>query len=375
VEAVSGVLLSLWRAAAAFRVVSVLICGYLIIRWRDLYAEPGVAYGVGAAMVVVTGLVVWLATTGRAHRLAFVIADAAVCVVLTLLSHVAQHPSQFHGGMPTLTSIWAAGPAIEGGLLLGSAGGVVAGLLQFGASVIVREGHDGRTYANGALLLIVGGIAGYVATLTVRAERQRASAEAELARQAERDRLTRSIHDGVLQLLGLVRRRGAAAGAEWADLAREAATQEAALRALITSEARDPTPAGGQDVAADLVGLRSERVVVSVPQTPVLLPSRVAGEVLDAVREALRNVALHAGADATAWVLVEDLRDEVVVTVRDDGVGIAPGRLDEAATEGRLGVAKSIRARVADLGGQTELRSTPGEGTEIEIVIPQESAP
>jgi signal transduction histidine kinase len=371
VEAVSGVLLSLWRAAAVFRTVSVLICAYLIIRWRDLYAHAGVAYGVGAAMLLVTGLVVWLATTGRAHRLLFVAADSVVCIALTLLSIAAQYPSQYHGSMPTLTTIWAAGPAIEAGLLLGTLGGVVAAALQFAASVIVREGHDGRTYANGALLLITGGIAGYVATLSVRAERERAAAEAERARLAERERLARSIHDGVLQVLGLLHRRGAAAGGEWADLAREAATQEAALRGLMTSEPRERAPSGRRNLSADLVELRSEQVTVSVPNTPVLLAAPTAREIVGAVHEALRNVEQHAGAEAAAWILVEELPDEVVITVRDDGVGIAPGRLDEAAAEGRLGVAKSIRGRIADLGGRIALHSAPGEGTEIEIVVPR----
>lgn len=362
-------LLSLWRAAAVFRAVSVLICCYLILRWRNLYAEAGVAYGVGATMLVVTVAIVWLAVTGRAHRPAVVAADLVICVALTLLSIVAQNPSQYHGGMPTLTTIWAAGPAIESGLLLGTTGGVGAGLVQFAASVIVREGHDGRTYANGALLLITGGIAGYIATLGVRAERERAAAEAELARQAERDRLTRSIHDGVLQILGLVHRRAAAAGDEWSELASEAAAQEAALRALISNDGRPKTPEGRRDIATDLVELRSPQVVVSVPDTPVLLPSSVAAEVVGAVGEALRNVELHAGPGAAAWVLVEDVADEVIVTVRDDGVGIAPGRLDEAAAEGRMGVAKSIRGRVAEFGGRLEFRSAPGEGTEIEIVV------
>jgi signal transduction histidine kinase len=369
VQPVGGVLLSLWRAAAVFRAVSVLICCYLILRWRNLYAEAGVAYGVGATMLVVTAALVWLAVTGRAHRPAVVAADLVVCVALTLLSIVAQNPGQYHGGMPTLTTIWAAGPAIESGLLLGTTGGVGAGLVQFAASVIVREGHDGRTYANGALLLITGGIAGYIATLGVRAERERAAAEAELARQAERDRLTRSIHDGVLQILGLVHRRAAAAGDEWSELASEAAAQEAALRALISNDGRPKTPEGRRDIATDLVELRSPQVVVSVPDTPVLLPSSVAAEVVGAVGEALRNVELHAGPGAAAWVLVEDVADEVIVTVRDDGVGIAPGRLDEAAAEGRMGVAKSIRGRVAEFGGRLEFRSAPGEGTEIEIVV------
>jgi signal transduction histidine kinase len=219
--AVAGVLFSLWRAAAAFRIVAAVFCLYLIVRWRDLYAEPAVAFGVGIAMVLVTGAVTVLATTGRAHRLGLVMADVLVCVVLTLLSRVAQHPSQFHGGMLTLTSVWAAGPAIEVGILLGGVAGVLAGVVQFAASVIVRDGYDGRTLANGVLLVIAGGIVGYLATAAVRAERERAEAAADRARLAERDRLTRSIHDGVLQVLGLVHRRGDAAGGEWADLARE----------------------------------------------------------------------------------------------------------------------------------------------------------
>ena len=39
----------------------------------------------------------------------------------------------------------------------------------------------------------------------------------------------------------------------------------------------------------------------------------------------------HAGDDARAWVLLEDLGDEVAVSVRDEGPGIAEGRLDDAA--------------------------------------------
>jgi signal transduction histidine kinase len=369
---VTGVLLSLWRAAAVFRICALGFCLYLIVRWRDLYAEPAVAFGVAAAMVLVTGLVAAAASTGRAHRVDFVLADVIVCIGLTGLTRVAQRPSQFHGSMPTLTSVWAAGPAIEVGLLLGGTAGVLAGLAQFGASVFVRQGSDGRTLANGVLLVLVGGIAGYLARLTVRAERERAAAAAERARLAERDRLTRSIHDGVLQLLGLVHRRGAAAGGEWAELAREAAVQEAALRALITSQALPPTHNGRRNIAADLVVLRSERVVVSVPDAPVLLATQVAAELFDAIREAVRNVEEHAGNGATAWVFLEDLAGQVAVTVRDDGTGIRPGRLEEAAAEGRLGMAESIRGRITELGGTVRIHSAPGEGTEVEIIVPVE---
>ena len=53
----------------------------------------------------------------------------------------------------------------------------------------------------------------------------------------------------------------------------------------------------------------------------------------------------------------------MTVTVRDDGPGIPAGRLEQAAAQGRLGVAQSIRGRVTDLGGQVTIITGPGEGT------------
>ncbi|MEV6299161.1 ATP-binding protein [Actinoplanes sp. NPDC051861] len=64
-------------------------------------------------------------------------------------------------------------------------------------------------------------------------------------------------------------------------------------------------------------------------------------------------------------------RDGVRVTVRDNGTGFDPGRLDEAAREGRLGVAQSMRGRISDLGGDTTVHSRPGDGTEIEFWLPR----
>ena len=58
-----------------------------------------------------------------------------------------------------------------------------------------------------------------------------------------------------------------------------------------------------------------------------------------------------------------------MVTVRDEGPGIPAGRLEEAEREGRLGVASSIRGRVAELGGSATL-TTGAEGTEWELTFP-----
>ena len=56
----------------------------------------------------------------------------------------------------------------------------------------------------------------------------------------------------------------------------------------------------------------------------------------------------------------------MTVTVRDDGPGIAAGRLAQAAEEGRLGVAQSIRGRIRDIGGTVTITSAPDAGTEVD---------
>lgn len=372
VERVGGVRLSLWRAAVGYRIATALLCTYLIIRWHDLYARPAVAFVALAGILLVTAAIGWLGLSGRAHRLDVNVADWVVTAVLTLLTLWAQTPDQRHGGMTTLTSVWVAGATIGIGYVTGWFGGLVAGFAQFGVSILIRDGWDGRTLLNGVLLVLVGVVAGYLLRRTRQNELALAEATAVAAAATERERLARTIHDGVLQVLGLVHRKGLAAGGEWAELGAAAATQEAALRALITQQAiADPDTS----LTGALVALRSENVTVSVPAQEPSAPAHVRREVVAVVLAALHNVKHHAGPDAHAWVLLEDLGDQLAVSVRDDGVGMAPERLAAAEAEGRLGVARSIRGRVDDLGGTCRITTAPGQGTEIEFTVPLREAP
>jgi len=104
-----------------------------------------------------------------------------------------------------------------------------------------------------------------------------------------------------------------------------------------------------------------------------MLDSAVAAELDSAVANALANVAAHAGSDAHAFVLLEDLDDSVVVSIRDDGVGIPAGRLGQAAEEGRVGISKSIVGRMKWLGGSAKLTTGPETGTEWELTVPRGS--
>ena len=138
----------------------------------------------------------------------------------------------------------------------------------------------------------------------------------------------------------MVRRRGAALGGEAAELAALAGEQEVALRMLISEQVSGAAAdVGGQtvDLCPLLTTQASTSVSVSTPAHPVVIERDRAIELAAIVDNALSNVGLHAGPAAKAYVLLEDLPDEVIVSVRDDGVGIPEGRLAQAEAEGPHG--------------------------------------
>ena len=370
---VTGARLSLWRAAALFRIVSLLFDLALIVKWQHRYAHPGAAWAVAVAMIAMTLWISRLAVLGRAHRWPVVVTDLVVTIGLTLASIAVQTRYDQHGHLATITTVWAAGPVIEASFLASSVGGVTFGLLQLGAALVVRHGYDVGTVSSGVLLIIVGGVCGVVARAVVRAEDELARAVAVQASLAERERLARSIHDGVLQVLGLVHRTGRGAGGRWEALATEAATQEAALRALISSRPV-PTAMGVLDLSDELRALGRDRVTVSTPGEPILAAAATAREIIAAVRAALHNVDEHNGPTVRAWILLENLDDHLAVTIRDDGVGFEPERLVAAADQGHLGVTSSISGRMAGLGGTASVTSVPGAGTVVELRVPVASS-
>ena len=81
-------------------------------------------------------------------------------------------------------------------------------------------------------------------------------------------------------------------------------------------------------------------------------------------REALSNVSRHAQA-ATCRVSLYRAQDATVLEVDDDGRGFDPAR----ATGAGQGL-RNLRERAERLGGRTEIHSTPGEGTKVQVTIP-----
>ena len=204
-----------------------------------------------------------------------------------------------------------------------------------------------------------------------------------LSRTVERREQDRLLHDTVLNTLTAVARSGPAGGII-SRCGQDLARLERAL-----SEPADPAGAFSRPVSglvADLHAvageMRARGLTVQVQPEPSAadqspaVPVPVAVAIAHATREALANVATHAGT-GEAWVTVRPLAAApgasagVEVTVRDEGAGFDPGRLGPA----RLGVRRSITERVTDCGGSAAVRSAPGAGTVVRLCWPAQPEP
>jgi signal transduction histidine kinase len=365
----------LWRSIAAFRFASLAYAGILLALRRDGYDHWGWAWVILAAMAVWTvGTTFWYSVPARRTWL-LLSADLAITAAALLATALVQYPSYVKSGAMPVTATWLAGPALAWAVVAGVRAGAIAAIVIGGCVVLLRRLPAGQilssTDLDGPVILLMAAmIAGYISKLTTRAEQAFARATEIEAASRERERLARTIHDSILQVLAMVQRRGTEIGGQAAEIGRLAGEQEAALRALMTADQLAPRE-GELDLSAKLT--RDARAFVSVitPATPVLLNEKTVRETAAAVREATDNVRKHCGDTAKAWVLVDDEGTQVSVTIRDDGPGIPPRRLAQAAAEGRLGVSHAIAGRMRDIGGSAQISSRPGAGTEVRLRVPR----
>jgi signal transduction histidine kinase len=363
IGAVDRPLEPLWRGLLVYRGLTLASAIAVALHRLGDYARPVGVLVVLGAMTVWTAVTAYLYLAAPARRGAAAVADLVVTVAVVATTPLLQTPAQIAADAPVMGSIWTPGAAVACALAFGVRGGVVGGLALAAADLAVSA--QVATELNDIeLILLVSLTVGFASTVLRRSAERTRRAVASEAAMRERERLARAVHDGVLQVLGFVRRRGAELGGPAGELGALAGEQEYALRTLLTTGPAAADAEGGRDLAAALRVLGSSRVTVATPAHPVELPAHTVDELVAAVRAALANVDAHVGADAPAWVLLEDLDGAVEISVRDEGPGIPEGRLAEAAADGRLGVARSLRGRVADLGGTIMCDTGPDRGTE-----------
>jgi signal transduction histidine kinase len=366
----------LWRSIAVFRVASLAYAAFLLVVGRANYAHLAWAGVVLAAMAGWT-LISTLAYAQPARRTWPLLVTDLLLTAAALLSTAAlQYPGSIANAAMPVTATWVAGPvlawAVAGGARAGAAAGAALGACDLYLRHLSLTTAYRSTLLNATVLLVLAGIVvGYVSRLATRAEQAVQRATEIEAASRERERLARHIHDSVLQVLALVQRRGSEVGGEAAEIGRLAGEQETALRRLIAADA-GPAPAAGERDLRTLLGQEASAAVsVVTASAPVLLANTTAHETAAAVHAALDNVRRHCGPQARAWVLVDDEGSAVNITVRDEGPGIPPGRLEQAESEGRLGVSQAICGRIRDLGGCASVTSTPAAGTEVRLRVPR----
>jgi signal transduction histidine kinase len=357
----------LFGALAVLRVVVLVNAVALNIYRADNFERPTVATVGVLVMVAWTGFATWAYAEPRRRTSLLLAADLAMAVALMLLTPLVKG-DDFRATVP---GFWVAGALLAWSIHLRWIGGLAAGVLLAAVDLTQRSEVRQSDYGNAFLLVISGSIVGFMCESVQRMATERDAAERSAAMAAERARLARAVHDGVLQVLALVQRRGRELGGEAAELGQLAGQQERELRRLI--RAQDTVTVGTEqtDLAVALEQLeRRQGVTVSTPGSPVELPSAMAEELVAVTRACLDNVRVHVGDDAPAWVLLQAFPDRVELSVRDEGPGIRAGRIEEAAAQGRLGVTESIRGRISELGGTAELVSGT-HGTEWEFVVPR----
>ena len=364
------------RAAAVYR------AGQLVI-WLSV----PLVYGIGRfSPVVLAGYllaVVWIAVLfmvgiRRNHlALRWVVADVAVAVVCAVVVCRA-----FPVGEASSARNWVQGPLLGVAVtcaffaspwITAWSAAAIAAAWMLGAWPDLHSGNAVSVYG------MLGAIVGYavVAALAARIlwraaaqadqaasaalEAQRREAMAE-ARDEERRQQFKVLHDNVLHTLESIARGELGIGTEQA---RERCQRDADyLRGLITGGA-DSVPT---DLGVALAGMGRDRSALGlrINQQFDALPKRIPGRVTEALtgaaREALNNVVKHAGT-AEAWLSAYgDGTGGVIVTVVDRGHGFDP----DVEPPG-LGLMRSVRHRVLEVGGKVRIDSAPGEGTSVEM--------
>lgn len=206
-----------------------------------------------------------------------------------------------------------------------------------------------------------------------------------LATTQERERIAREIHDGFAQAVGFLhlrlktledRLRSGRQPPTLAELTdvrvvakrayeevrqsifglRTAVPKELGLISTLTEYLREFSQQSGI-----LTGLQDgdARATRFSPEAEVQL--------IRVIQEALANVQKHAGA-RHAWVTFAFDGDTGRVTIADDGIGFRAESVN--GNHGRRFGLRIMRERAEGLGGSLEVRSTPGQGTQVVASIP-----
>ena len=213
------------------------------------------------------------------------------------------------------------------------------------------------------------------------------SARVQEAREEEKTRIARELHDELGQLLTALKM-----DLSWLRERLPAHERELAARAAGMSTLLDRTVSSSRRIASDLrplmlddLGLADAaqwlvedfgkhsgiRLELRAAQAESLeaLSKGAATAIYRAIQESLTNIARHSGAK-NAWIVMAQEHGSLYVEIEDDGRGIGA---DDMAKASSLGL-KGMRERVAYYGGSLEVGPAPRGGTRLRLRVPLANA-
>lgn len=363
---------ALRRAALLFRLLAVAWMAVMVVITLATDDSARLLVVAGAMGVAVAGAV-WSARHLLSERpldLRFLALDGAVALAVAISPQLANASDAFYGGYPMSWVVMVA-LARNVGWGLGAAGVFSATQLV----ALITGSRSAPSASDWISLTVMAGIVALVVGLGVEflrtAEARRARAEEELeeerrrnaveqARLSERMAMADDLHDSLLQTVRVLGQN-----AEDADRVRALARrQERELQGLIERMhgSRSEAAAALRRDAADVEDLHG--VEVDVVTTGAVELDDTTGELVRAAREAIVNAARHSGAPRVD-VTLEATPAAVTVVVRDRGRGFDP-----SSVSGGHGLG-SIEERLGRVGGTVTIRSSPSDGTEVEMTIPR----
>lgn len=214
-----------------------------------------------------------------------------------------------------------------------------------------------------------------------RSDLQELGATAHVAREHEKGRIARELHDELGQALTMLQMDVAGCRGKLAPSQTDVIAKLDRMEQLLKT-----TVAATRRIAADLRPMMLDDLgivpavewlaenftqrtgvpcALSIEDPALELDSAHASAVFRIVQESLTNIAKHARASSVA-VTIADAAAGLVVRVRDDGAGFAPADPRKSDSFGLVG----LRERAAMLGGTASITSAVGQGTTVEVRLP-----
>ena len=107
------------------------------------------------------------------------------------------------------------------------------------------------------------------------------------------------------------------------------------------------------------------KIALTLPEEMVTLPGKTAIALFRIYQESLTNILRHAGA-ANVSCMLKIKNDELIFTIKDDGIGFDISGIEKKQSLGLLG----MKERTVMIGGKYEIISDPGKGTAVLVTLP-----